>query len=57
MPGENNGGRNNRAPEDTKKRIERRTVRRAVFIMACFLAVAVCVLAVLFKMQVVEYDE
>lgn len=57
MPGENNGGRNNRAPEDTKKRIERRTVRRAVFIMACFLAVAVCVLAVLFKMQVVEYNE
>ena len=38
------------------KRIERRTVRRAIAIMACFAVCAFSVVAVLFKMQVIDYE-
>lgn len=43
--------------DSAPKRIERRTVRRALVVMACFAIASIGVLAVLFKMQVMQYED
>ena len=57
LPEENKNRKNDDAYSALPgKRIERRTVRRAIAIMACFAVCALSVVAVLFKMQVIDYE-
>jgi len=43
-------------PDDMPKRIDRRTVKRSVVVFFVFICVAFIAIAVLFKMEIIDYD-